>query len=74
MRNGNDISGETGATLDLSAAGNGDRGDVIRVRVTVSDGTATSAPVTSAPVAVAEHGADRDRLAGRPLAEHERRR
>ncbi len=54
MRNGNDISGETGATLDLSAVGNGDRGDVIRVRVTVSDGTATSAPVTSAPVAVAD--------------------
>ena len=53
IRNGNDISGETGATLDLSAAGNGDRGDVIRVRVTVSDGAATSAPVTSAPVSLA---------------------
>ena len=71
IRNGNDISGETGATLDLSAAGNGDRGDVIRVRVTVSDGAATSAPVTSAPVS-RQHGADRDRVAGRSLAEHER--
>ena len=28
-------------TLDLSVAGNGDQGDLIRVRVTVSDGTAT---------------------------------
>ncbi len=52
-RNGEDIAGATDATLDLSEAGNGDRGDLIRVRVTVSDGSATSAPATSDPVAIA---------------------
>ena len=41
-------SGATGATLNLATAGNGDRGDLIGVRVTVNDGTVTSAPVTSA--------------------------
>ena len=43
-----DIGGATSATLDLSLAGNGDKGDLIRVRVTVYDGTARSAPLTSA--------------------------
>ncbi|HSK96350.1 MAG TPA: hypothetical protein VK891_07020, partial [Euzebyales bacterium] len=52
-RNGTDISGATGSTLNLASAGNGDKGDLIRVRVTVNDGTATSAPVTSSPVTVA---------------------
>ena len=52
-RNGTDISGATSATLNLATAGNGDRGDLIRVRVTVNDGTATSAPLTSSPVTVA---------------------
>lgn len=52
-KNGSDIAGATGATLDLGTAGNGDRGDTIRVRVTASDGTATSDPVTSSPVTVA---------------------
>ena len=33
-------------------AGNGNKGDVIRVRVTVSDGVANSAPITSAPVTI----------------------
>ena len=51
-RNGTDIAGATGSLLDLSAAGNGSRGDAIRVRVTVTDGSATSAPVTSDPVSV----------------------
>ena len=51
-KNGTDIAGATGATLDLSVVGNGDRGDLIRVRVTASDGSATSAPVTSSPVTV----------------------
>ena len=37
---------------NLATAGNGDRGDLIRVRVTVNDGTANSAPVTSSPVTV----------------------
>ena len=51
-RNGTDIPGATTATLDLALAGNGDRGDLIRVRATVSDGAATSVPVTSASVTV----------------------
>ena len=33
-KNGIDIAGATGSTLNLATAGNGDRGDVIRVRVT----------------------------------------
>ncbi len=49
---GTDIAGETGSSLDLSTVGNGDRGDLIRVRVTVSDGTATSGALTSSPVSV----------------------
>jgi len=53
-RNGADIVGATGATLDLSAPGNGDRGDSIAVRVTASDGSLTSAPVTSTPVVIAD--------------------
>jgi hypothetical protein len=52
-RNGTDISGATSSTLNLATAGNGDRGDLIRVRVTVNDGTASSAPLTSSPVTVA---------------------
>ena len=42
-RNGGDLAGETGAALDLSAAGNGDRGDQLTMRLSVSDGTASSA-------------------------------
>ena len=45
--------GATGSTLNLATAGNGDRGDLIRVRATVNDGSLTSAPVTSSPVTVA---------------------
>ena len=52
-RNGTDISGQTGSTLNLATAGNGDRGDLIRVRVTVNDGTVNSSAVTSSPVTVA---------------------
>ena len=51
-RAGLDIAGATGATLNLATAGNGDRGDQIDVRVTVNDGTVSSAPVTSAAVTV----------------------
>ena len=53
-RNGSDISGATASTLGLSTPGNGDRGDSIAVRVTASDGSLTSAPVTSAPVVIAD--------------------
>ena len=52
-RNGTDIVGASGSTLNLATAGNGDRGDLIRVRVTVNDGIATSSPLTSSPVTVA---------------------
>ncbi len=51
-RNGTDIPGATGSTLNLATAGNGDKGDLIRVRVTVNDGTATSPAVISSPVTV----------------------
>ena len=55
-KNGTDITGATASTLDLSQTangGNGNRGDLIRVRVTANDGNSNSAPVTSAPVTVA---------------------
>jgi YVTN family beta-propeller protein len=51
-KNGEDIAGATGATLDLAVSGNGDHGDEIAVRVTASDGSANSAPLTSAAVTV----------------------
>jgi DNA-binding beta-propeller fold protein YncE len=51
-KNGADIAGAMGATLDLAVSGNGDRGDEIAVRVTASDGGATSDPLTSASVTV----------------------
>jgi DNA-binding beta-propeller fold protein YncE len=51
-KNGTDIAGATGATLDLAVSGNGDRGDAIAVRVTASDDSATSEPLTSASVTV----------------------
>src|SRR4029077_16553187 len=51
--NGTDIGGATASTPNPATAGNGDRGDLIRVRATVNDGTLTSAPVTSSPVTVA---------------------
>jgi len=51
-KNGTDIPLATGATLNMSAAGAGDKADLIRVRVTANDGIANSAPLTSAPVTV----------------------
>src|SRR5439155_1606043 len=39
-KNGTDISGATASTLDLSAAGNGDKGDSISYSATASDGAA----------------------------------
>ena len=53
-RNGMDLAGATAATLPLSLAGNGDRGDAIAVRVTASDGTLVSAPMTSAAVVIVD--------------------
>ena len=52
-RNGTNIAGATSSTLNLATAGNGDRGDLIRVIATVNDGTVNSTPVTSSPVTVA---------------------
>jgi putative Ig domain-containing protein len=52
-RNGSDLTGETGPTLSLATDGNGDKGDTIGVRVTVSDGSANTGPVSAAPVTVA---------------------
>jgi hypothetical protein len=51
-KGGADIPGATGATLNLGVSGNGDRGDVIAVRVTASDGSTTSDPLTSTSVTV----------------------
>ena len=54
-KNGTDLPGRTSATLDLSGAGNGDRGDVLRVRVVATEtasGGLSSAAVTSSPVTV----------------------
>jgi uncharacterized protein YjiK len=52
LKNGSALVGETGSTLDLSVAGNGDVGDELAVRVVASDGTLQSEPVTSAVVTV----------------------
>jgi type VI protein secretion system component Hcp len=56
----------TASTLDLSRAGNGDRGDRITVRVTAGDGTLTSAPLTSDPVTVQDSAPVVDAVAIRP--------
>ena len=41
-KNGTTVVGTDSPTLDLSVAGNGDKGDTIHVSVTASDGTASS--------------------------------
>jgi YVTN family beta-propeller protein len=51
-KNGADIAGATSSTLDLAVSGNGDHGDTIAVRATASDGSLSSAPVTSAGVVI----------------------
>ncbi len=51
-RNGVEITGQTGSTLDLSIAGNGNRGDTITVEVTPNDGT-TDGEVAAASATVA---------------------
>ena len=53
-RNGADIAGATGSTIDLSVAGNGSRGDSIAVRVIASDSSLASAPFTSAAVVITD--------------------
>lgn len=49
-KNGVVLSGETGPTLNLSVAGNGDRGDTISVTVVASDGFSFSAPASDSVV------------------------
>jgi len=50
LRNGATIAGATGPSLDLSVAGNGDKGDTITARVTASDGQATTTSTASVSV------------------------
>jgi hypothetical protein len=48
-----DLAGATNASLDLSVAGNGDKGDQLRVLVTPNDGEEDGAQFTSSAVTVA---------------------
>jgi len=50
--NGTPVPGATEATLDLSAAGHGDKGEQIAVRVIANDGHADSPALTSTSVTV----------------------
>lgn len=52
LKNGSNIAGATSRTLNLAVSGNGDRGDQIAVTVRASDGSNSSAPMTSAAVVV----------------------
>jgi hypothetical protein len=47
FKNGNPILSQSGPTLDLSQIGNGDKGDVITLKVTPSDGTLSGTVATS---------------------------
>ena len=51
-KNNKDIDGAKNSTLDLSTAGNGDKGDSITVSVTASDATSRSGTITSPAVTV----------------------
>jgi hypothetical protein len=51
-KGGVNIAGETNQTLDLSVAGNGDKGDVITVKVIPNDGTDNGASMTSVPLTI----------------------
>jgi fibronectin type 3 domain-containing protein len=53
LKDGAAVIGATGTTLALSTAGNGDKGDQLALRVTASDGPASSPAVTSPAVTVA---------------------
>ncbi len=53
FRNGTAISGATSPTLNLAQAGNGDRGDAIRVDVTASDNHGATSDAASANATVA---------------------
>ena len=53
FRNGTRIEGATGTTLNLTLAGNGDRGDRIRVEAYATDGRGAASDPASAKVTVA---------------------
>ncbi len=53
LRNGTPIAGATGSTLDLSAPGNGDRGDEVRVEVYATDGRGAASDAAAQTVTVA---------------------
>jgi hypothetical protein len=53
IKNSVNLAGATTKTLDLSVAGNGDKGDQIAVTVTASDGSGDSSPMTSSAATVA---------------------
>jgi YVTN family beta-propeller protein len=53
-RNGADIAGATSTTVDLSVAGNGNRGDSMAVRVIASDGSLASPSLISNAVVIAD--------------------
>ena len=52
FKNGTALATETGSTLNLATAGNGNRGDSITVRVTVTDGNGGSDNKTSAALVI----------------------
>ena len=58
-KNGVDIAGATASTLNLATAGNGDRGDQIRVRATASDGLLFEQPRDVLPGDRRQLGPDR---------------
>jgi hypothetical protein len=52
IKNGADLAGATGPMLNLAQAANGDKNDVLAVRVTAFDGATSSAPVVAASGAI----------------------
>jgi hypothetical protein len=65
LRNGMPIPGATTSTLDLALAGNGDRGDAIRVEVYATDGRGAASDLAVRTVTVA----NTDPIAGTVTAE-----
>ena len=59
LRNGTEIAGATTSTLNLATAGNGDRGDKIRVEVYATDGRGAASDAAVQTVTVANTRADR---------------
>ena len=53
FNNGSPLAGETSSTLDLSVAGNGNRGDLIKVEVYATDGNAGTSSTVNDTVTVA---------------------